>query len=171
MSRKQTLGFKMRIIHRYLGFFLAGIMAMYALSGITLIFRDSDFLKKEEHLTKQIKPNASPAELGKLLGFRNVKITKEDPDKIYFSNGFYEKQSGVAEYDVKDLPYFLKRMTQLHKSSSSDPLFFLNVFFGISLLFFVLSAFWMFMPQTSVFKKGMLFTVAGVILTIVLLLV
>ena len=31
---------KMRIFHRYLGFFLAGIMAVYALSGIVLIFRD-----------------------------------------------------------------------------------------------------------------------------------
>ena len=38
----------MRVLHRYLGFFLAGIMAVYALSGIVLIFRDTDFLKSEQ---------------------------------------------------------------------------------------------------------------------------
>ena len=37
----------MRIYHRYLGFFLAGIMAIYSISGIIMIFRDTDFLKKE----------------------------------------------------------------------------------------------------------------------------
>jgi uncharacterized iron-regulated membrane protein len=39
----------MRIYHRYLGFFLAGIMAIYSVSGIIMIFRDTDFLKKENH--------------------------------------------------------------------------------------------------------------------------
>ena len=38
---------KIRVYHRYLGFFLAGIMFMYALSGITLTFRDKDYFKKE----------------------------------------------------------------------------------------------------------------------------
>lgn len=33
----------MRVYHRYLGFFLAGIMAVYAISGVVLIFRDTDF--------------------------------------------------------------------------------------------------------------------------------
>jgi uncharacterized iron-regulated membrane protein len=44
---KTSLPFKFRVIHRYLGFFLAGIMALYALSGIVMIFRDTDFLKSQ----------------------------------------------------------------------------------------------------------------------------
>lgn len=55
----------MRIYHRYLGFFLAGIMAVYAISGITLIFRDTDFLKSEKQVERQIKPNVSNEELGR----------------------------------------------------------------------------------------------------------
>ena len=31
----------MRITHRYLGYFAAGIMAVYALSGVLLIYRDA----------------------------------------------------------------------------------------------------------------------------------
>jgi hypothetical protein len=37
------------------------------------------------------------------------------------------------------------------------------------LLFFVLSAFWMFMPGTAVFKKGLYFTAGGIILTLIML--
>ena len=40
MSKLNTT---MRVYHRYLGFFLAGIMAVYAISGIVMIFRDTDF--------------------------------------------------------------------------------------------------------------------------------
>jgi hypothetical protein len=41
---KDTRSF-MRVTHRYLGYFLAGIMAVYAVSGIILVYRDTDFLK------------------------------------------------------------------------------------------------------------------------------
>ena len=45
----------MRITHRYLGYFLAGIMAVYAVSGVLLVYRDTDFLKKENLCLR--KPN------------------------------------------------------------------------------------------------------------------
>ena len=35
-----------RLIHRYLGFYLVGIIAVYAISGITLIFRKGNTFKK-----------------------------------------------------------------------------------------------------------------------------
>lgn len=34
----------MREYHRYLGFFLAGIMAIYAVSGVLVIFWNDNFL-------------------------------------------------------------------------------------------------------------------------------
>jgi uncharacterized iron-regulated membrane protein len=49
---KSTLNTNMRIYHRYLGFFLAGIMAVYAISGVVMIFRDTDFLKSERTVEK-----------------------------------------------------------------------------------------------------------------------
>ncbi len=45
----------MRITHRYLGYFLAGIMAVYALSGILLVYRDTDFLKNEKSMIKYLR--------------------------------------------------------------------------------------------------------------------
>ena len=161
----------MRVLHRYLGFFLVGIMAVYAVSGIVLIYRDTDFLKIEEHLQKQVEPNLTAAELGKALDIRRLRAESEDTEKIYFKDGVYDKQSGVAEYTLKELPYVLGRMTHLHKAKSAEPLFFLNIFFGLSLLFFVVSSFWMFIPSSSMFRKGLYFTLAGIVLTVILLFV
>lgn len=169
MEKNKSFRKTMRIYHRHLGFFLAGIMAVYAISGVTLIFRDSDFLKQEIQVNKQIKANARPNELGQLLGIRNLQLQKEEGNKILFENGVYDKSTGKAEYTVKELPYILNKLTILHKAKTSDPLFFLNIFFGISLLFFVFSAFFMFLPKTTIFKKGLYFSLGGILLTLVLI--
>ncbi len=171
MANNPSFSFTMRIIHRYLGFFLVGIMAVYALSGTVLIFRDTDFLKNEKQITKQVKANAQPDELGKLLQIRDLKIDKEEGNLLIFKNGNYDKTTGTARYTVKELPFVLDKMTHLHKAKSADPLFFFNIFFALSLFFFVISSFWMFMPSTSTFKKGMYFTIGGIILTLILLFV
>lgn len=171
MATNQAFSFKMRIIHRYLGFFLVGIMTVYSLSGIVLIFRDTDFLKNEKQITKQVKPNAAPDELGKLIQIRDLKIDKEEGNTLFFKNGTYDKSTGTATYKVKELPFILDKMTHLHKAKSADKLFVFNIFFGLSLFFFVISSFWMFMPSTDVFKKGMYFTIGGIILTLILLFV
>ncbi|WP_373552757.1 hypothetical protein [Haliscomenobacter sp.] len=171
MSTSNSFSNNMRVIHRYLGFFLAGIMAVYALSGMLLIFRDTDFLKQKKQIVQMIKPNASEKEIGELLKMRQFKVDKTEGDLLYFRDGTYNKSTGKAEITVKELPTILEKMTHLHKAKTEDPLYFFNIFFGFSLLFFVVSAFWMFMPQTSVFKKGLYFTLGGIVLTLILLFV
>jgi hypothetical protein len=168
---KTSLSTSMRILHRYLGFFLAGIMAVYSISGIVLIFRDTDFLKKEKLLVKELKPGLQAKELGQEVRNRELKVTRTEGDLVYFSNGTYNIATGHTEYKVKELPVVISKLTGLHKAKSSEPLFFLNIFFGVSLFFFVISSFWMFMPKTSIFKKGLAFTIAGIVLTLVLLFV
>jgi len=162
-------GSTMRVVHRYLGFFLAGIMAVYAVSGMVMIFRDTDFLKQENSYKKTEKPGLSDEQLGKALAIKELRFSAVEGDIAVFKEGTYNKVTGVAEYKIKELPVALNKMTKLHKAKSKEPLFFLNLFFGISLLFFVLSSFWMFMPQTAIFKKGMYFTIAGILLTLLLL--
>jgi hypothetical protein len=82
---KDTRSF-MRITHRYLGYFLAGIMAVYAVSGILLVYRDTDFLKKEKDISKEISLNANPQELGTLLGIKGFKLIKTEGKISYFEN-------------------------------------------------------------------------------------
>ncbi len=169
MANNQNLSFKMRVIHRYLGFFLAGIMAVYSISGIILIFRDTDFLKSEKLVEKKLPPDIKIEELGRAVKVRDLKIDKEENGIIYFKQGTFNRTTGVAQVTTKELPKVVEKMTHLHKATTKDALFFLNIFFGVSLLFFVISSFWMFMPSTDVFKKGMYFTIGGIILTLILL--
>jgi len=171
MATKTTVSNRMRIYHRYLGFFLAGIMAVYALSGIILIFRDTDFLKKTNHISQQLKPGLTPEELGKAIRNRDLKIEATNGDTQTFKTGNYNTQTGAVNYTTKSLPFLVEKLNHLHKANTKHPLFYLNIFFGASLLFFVLSSFWMFMPKTTIFKKGLYFTLAGIVLTVILLFV
>ncbi|MCE2998195.1 MAG: hypothetical protein ACK5RG_06715 [Cyclobacteriaceae bacterium] len=164
-----NLNNSMRIYHRYLGFFLAGIMAVYAISGIILIFRDTDFLKVEKKVEKELKPNLEAEELGKALRIRELQVTGTEGAIVSFAQGTYNKETGVAVYTTKELPLVLNKMTQLHKANTKQPLFFLNILFGLSLFFFVISSFWMFMPGTDVFKKGLYFAAAGLVIALLLI--
>jgi hypothetical protein len=159
----------MRVYHRYLGFFLAGIMAVYAISGIILIFRDTDFLKSEKITEKTFPADVKIEELGKAFRIRELKVDKEENGIVYFKQGTFNKTTGIAQVTTKELPKIVEKLTHIHKANTKDRLFFLNIFFGLSLLFFVISSFWMFMPSTSTFKKGMYFTIGGIILTLILI--
>ena len=160
---------KFRVYHRYLGFFLAGIMAMYAISGIVLIFRNTEAFKVEKLIEKKVSPTLNEEEIGKALKIKNFEIQKTEENKAYFKQGVLDKTTGIASYKVKQLPVILESMTKLHKANTNRPLFWLNIIFGLSLLFFVISAFWMFMPSTKIFRKGIFFTIGGIILTLMLL--
>jgi hypothetical protein len=159
----------MRVYHRYLGFFLAGIMAVYAISGIIMIFRETDFLKSEKTIEKTISKDIKTEELGKEMRNREFKAEKEENGIVFFKNGTFDRNTGILKFTKKELPFILGKMEKLHKSSTKDPLFFLNIFFGLSLFFFVISSFWMFLPKSEIFKKGIYFTIGGIVLTLVLL--
>jgi len=169
-NRKKSFSHQIRVIHRYLGFFLAGIMAVYALSGIVMIFRETNFLKSEVVTEQQLEPNLTGGELSPKLRM-GVKVEKKEGDVLYFKDGNYNQKTGVAVVKKMELPFVLEKMERLHKATTNSPLYFLNIFFGLSLLFFVLSAFWMYTPKMSIFKKGMYFAIGGVILTLILLFV
>lgn len=165
---KDTRSF-MRIIHRYLGFFMAGIMMIYAVSGILLIYRDTDFLKNEKKYEKIVAKNLNEKELGKELKIKGLEVEKTEGSILKFKQGTYNSATGEAKYAKKELPFVLDKMTKLHKAQSKDTLSPLNAFFGISLFFFVISSFWMFNPKTKAFKRGIKYAIAGVIVSIILI--
>lgn len=169
MSKPTKGALQARVLHRYLGFFLAGVMAIYAISGITLIFRQTDTFKVEKKIEKTLATNLSGEALGAELRMRNFKPDKIENGVIYFKDGTYNQASGEAAYTVKELPFVLDKITHLHKATTKDPLFFLNIFFGLSLLFFVISAFWMYLPGGPILRKGLWFTAGGILLTLLML--
>ncbi len=137
-----------------------------------MIFRQTDFLKSEKIIERQLQPNLKAGELSGALRVKGgIKPEKTEGDVVYFKQGQYNKATGMATIKKMELPFTLDKMEHLHKATTNSPVYFLNIFFGLSLLFFVISSFWMFLPKTSVFKKGLYFSLAGMVLTIILLFV
>lgn len=160
-----------RVFHRYLGFFLAGIMAVYAISGIVLTFRNTDYMKSEVEVTATLEKGLEGEALGMALRRRGFQAQKTEGDVIYFEGGTYNSATGEAKYVEKRLPIVLEKMNNLHKMHSGNPLFWLAIFFGLALLFFSVSAFYMFLPGVPVYKKGLYYAGAGFLLTVILLFV
>lgn len=166
---KKNSNYYFRIFHRYLGFYLVGIMAVYAISGITLIFRKTDAFKDNVEIKAQLERALELPALEKALNIGKLEITKEVNNMVYFDGGQYNKQNGEVIYHQMQLPYVLSKMQKLHKATTKSPVYWLNIFFGASLLFFVISAFWMFLPETAIFKKGVVFSLLGIIMTFIIL--
>ena len=145
---------QMRVIHRYLGFFLAGIMFMYALTGITLTYRTTDTFKVDKKVTRVIEKGLEEAP--QMRGVKDIQ---------------YNKETGELSYIQSQPPKILGMMEKMHKATNNSPLYYLNVFFGVALLFFVFSAYWMFLPQTDIFKKAIYFTIGGMILSVIMILI
>ena len=162
---------RFRVYHRYLGFFLAGIMTIYALSGTIMIFRTTDFLKQDKIKEREIGANIPAEELGAKLFIRNLQVLNEDENTVTFSQGSYDKTTGVATYKVKELPFVLQKLEKLHKATTNSPLYFLNIFFGISLLFFSVSAFFMYTKTNKVLRKGVIVAIAGFIFAVIIVLI
>ena len=162
---------RFRVYHRYLGFFLAGVMTIYALSGTIMIFRTTDFLKQDKIKEREIGANIPAEELGAKLFIRNLQVLNENENTITFSQGSYDKTTGVATYKVKELPFVLQKLEKLHKATTNSPLYFLNIFFGISLLFFSVSAFFMYTKTNKVLRKGVIVAIAGLIFAVIIVLI
>jgi|GEM_PF-2158310 hypothetical protein len=122
-------------IHRYLGFFLAGILFIYALSGIVLIFRDSDLFTVEEKTEVTIPSGMPLSDLGKALEIKRFQIDHIEGDIVYFKEGTYNQSTRKANLTVRELLFVLDKKMHLHKAKSNELLMFLNILFGLSLFF------------------------------------
>ncbi len=158
-----------RKYHRWLGFFLAGIMAVYAVSGILLIFRPTDFLKFEQTHEYQIEAQLNAQSAVDQLRVKGLRANGESDTQVEFNYGSYDKNTGTAVITKKDYPLILAKMVKLHKATNNSPLFWLNISFGIALLFFVISAFLMFLPKLPIYKNGLKIAGVGALFTVLML--
>jgi hypothetical protein len=161
----------MRALHRDVGFFLVGLATIYSVSGIVLVYRDTDFLKREKQVEKQLKPGMSEDELGRELRMREFAVSTRDGDVLYFNEGSYNVSSGMAIYTTKELPVLMTKIISLHKTASKSAVHWITTIFGILLLFLAISSFWMFKMGSKSFKRGLYFASAGVVFIIILLVV
>lgn len=171
VKERKSLSYTMRSLHRDIGFFVIGLTIIYTLSGILLIYRDSDFLKHEVNTEREIKPNLSESDLGMVLHARDFKVLKSEGDILYFQNGKYNKSTGLVQYKEKVLPSVFSSSIKLHKISSKSATRWISIIYGLLLLFLAISSFWMFKSKTKLFRRGIYVTVAGLVTAILLLVI
>jgi len=169
--KKRSIHYYMRTLHRYVGYLVLGFTLIYSISGIILVYRDTDFLKRDTTIQRTLPSSLDESALGNELHIRGFKILKTDGDLVYFANGTYNKTTGVTNYTVKTLPTIIAKMSSLHKSASQNPSHLFATVFGILLLFLAVSSLWMFKPKSKSFRKGMIVAGSGVVIAILLLFV
>ena len=93
-------------------------------------------------------------------------MVEENDNQVVLNMGTYDKADGVATITRKDYPLVLAKMVKLHKATNNSPLFWLNISFGVALLFFVISAFLMFMPKLPMYKNGLKIAGLGAVVAV-----
>lgn len=168
-KKGKSFNYYMRTLHRDLGYLTFGLVIIYALSGIVLMYRNTDILKKEVAVERQLKPGLSDEELGREMRLREFKVAKTEGDVVYFQNGTYNKTSGMAQYKQKDVIFPLNKFNNFHKAISSNKMHWFNLLFGAVFLFLAISSLWMFKANTKTFRRGMILTAIGIVFSVVLL--
>lgn len=167
--RKKSITYYMRLLHRDVGFFIIGLIVIYSISGIVLTFRDTNILKYERQVEQQLEPNLQANELSEALRMRRFNVESENAEIIDFGNGTYIKETGLATYSVYELPAILEQFNDLHKTMSSNAASPFTAILGFLLLFMAVSSLWMFKTTSPHFKRGMVLTVVGILVSVALL--
>lgn len=168
---KKSITFYIRSLHRDVGFFAVGLIIIYALSGMVLIYRDTNLLKADTQIEKKLSPNMEGAKIGEVLRIRDFAIIKTEGETIYFKEGSYNKTTGMALVTVKDIIFPFNKLLNFHKAQSKNPTHWFNILFGVILLFMACSSFWMFRPENKNFRRGLYLARAGIVFLIILLIV
>lgn len=167
-EKKKPFGYYMRILHRDIGFFMIGMIIIFSLSGIMLIYRETDFLKEETQIEKTLQPSLNAEQLRGQLQMKDFKIVKTEGDVVYFQNGTYNSTTGYTRYSVKKVMLPFNKMIDLHKTSNKKIVHWAILCFGILLFFMALSSCWMLKRESHWYKRGLVLAVLGIILALLL---
>jgi len=168
-TKKKSITKVMRALHRDIGFLMIGLTIVYCISGIILVYRDTDVFTVDKHYTETIDANLDADKLGGALQLRRLSVVKESADTIYFNYGTYCKSTGLADYTISTYPDIVWTINSFHKIKSRFATHWLAVIYGVLLLFLAVSSLWMYKPKTKKFKRGMVLTVVGLLIAAVTL--
>ncbi|MGE4422863.1 MAG: hypothetical protein AB7D39_11255 [Pseudodesulfovibrio sp.] len=168
-TEKRTLTRTMRSLHRDIGFLMIGLTLMYCLSGIVLIYRDSGFLKFENHVETDIDRGLTSKELEAALHLRRITVERLEAGVIHFNNGEYNVLTGHASYTLQEYPWLVRKFNALHLSPSSSAMHYFGIAYGLLLIFLALSSLLMYKPGTKSFRRGITLSSAGVAMAVMLM--
>lgn len=168
-KKNKGIYYFMRTWHRVFGYLAIGITLVYALSGIVLNYRNTNFMKTEKQVERTITPGLTAEELGTALRLPGFKVIESTDDIINFNSGSYNSVTGEVNYSSFEYVFPFNKFSKLHKSVSSNGLHLFGVIYGIILLFLAVSSYWMHKPGTKHYKDFFLYGGIGIAAAILLL--
>lgn len=166
METKRSFSYWMRVLHRDIGFLAIGLSLVFAISGVTLVFRNTDFLKTEQTQVRNLPAALSADQLSQELRMRNFTVESEDDQTIHFNQGSYNKVTGEASLKVEDVVFPINLMNRFHKISGNDTVYIISVLFAIILVFLAVSSLFIF-PKGRLLKRAIILTLIGLVIAIV----
>ncbi|GAB6039053.1 hypothetical protein JCM15519_36120 [Fundidesulfovibrio butyratiphilus] len=172
----KTISRQIRCLHRDIGFLLIGITLLYAVSGIILVYRETDFMKTSKSVSTTLAQDMTPEELAQALHMRRFKATKSDGDTILFQDGqnikdgAYDKRTGNVTYTVMQFNAAIAPLIRLHMLSSSKTAHIYSVAYGTLLTFLAVSSLFMFNTRQTAFRRGLKLSGIGLVLSVFILL-
>lgn len=155
-----------RNLHRDIGFLVIGMTVLFCVSGVVLIYRDTDVFLIDKIVEEKIRPQLSENQLYKELPFRRFNVEKVEGDIVYFGQGWYNYKTGDVYYTITTYPWLIKKFNYFHRSISKEATHWIAALYGILLLFLSLSSFWMYKPSSNNFRRGIILTGIGVVIVI-----
>ncbi len=166
---KKSINYIMRALHRDIAFITIGFTIVYALSGMLLVYRNTDFLKSEKNFEKTIEKNLKPDRLGQELGIRGLKVEKEENGVMFFKQGVYNATTGETKFSKKVYPLAVEKLVDLHKMNGKNKLHWVSTAYGAMLFFLAFSAFFMYNKGSSLRRRS--FAMVGLSVGILLLVI
>lgn len=154
-NNKKSISYYMRALHRDVAFITIGFTIVYALSGMLLVYRNTDFLKKEVQFEKTLAAGVSKEDLGKELQIRNLKVEKVVDGVYYFNDGTYNSLTGKADYSKKIYPKFIDKMVSLHKMNGNNKLHWISTAYGGMLFFLAFSSLFMYKKGNKLHRRSL----------------
>ena len=177
VSMHKSITYYMRILHRDLGYLALGLTLVFALSGVILIYRGTDFLKSPVSVETTLPQQMSAPDLAGKLHVRRLEVTKTEGEVIHFQDGanlrdgVYNRETGEASFIRKQFPDFVERCLRIHMINNSKAFHIIFVVYGFLLVFLALSSLWMYKPGTRNFRRGLLLSCSGVVLTVAMIVI
>lgn len=166
----KSFKYYVRSLHRDIGFLVLGLTIAYALSGIVLVYRETDLLKAEAQVERTVPQQLAPGDLARLLHARHFEVTADEGDVLHFQDGsslkdgMYVKSTGNLSYVGKSYPGVIEKLVGLHKLASSKAMHAVSVIYGALLLFLAVSSLLMYGVGSGGFRRAMTVSGLGLVL-------
>lgn len=165
-NKKTNIYNVMRVLHRDIGFLTIGLTIVYALSGMLLIYRNTDFMKVNKTEEMQLEAGLKGGNLAPKLRIRSFNVEREEGSKIFFKEGVYDAETGMATVTRKVYPFPLDKLVNLHKVTGVNKISVVALIYGFMLTFLAVSSLFMFKFGSKKSRRGMVIIAVSVVMTI-----